>query len=244
MVWIHMRGFVARRLSRDEYLGLHLTVGLVLSLALLGLFILIANSFQGEERLAQFDEVIARRLSEDRQESPGLRRLFLAVTQLGSVPALAVVALAVALFLLLRRRLVLATVWLVAVVGGGLLDSGLKEFFERERPPYRDPAITSTSKSFPSGHAMGSFIGYGLLAYLLVVRLRRPWARVAVVIGLGLLVLAIGASRLYLGAHYLSDVIGGYAVGGFWLATCISALEMLRRRPKAEGSPVAVEGTG
>jgi undecaprenyl-diphosphatase len=241
MVWIHVRGFMARRLSRDEYLGLHLTVGLILSLALLGLFLLIAQSFHGEQGLAQFDTPIARRLSEHREESPTLRRAFLIITDFGSTRAITVLSVAVALILLIRRRLVLATVWLVAPLGGAVLDTGLKIFFERERPPYRDPAITTMSKSFPSGHSMGSLVGYGLLAYVLVVTLKRPWARVAVVVVLGLLVLAIGLSRLYLGAHYLSDVIGGYAVGGFWLATCISAVEMVRRRPMSENSLAAVK---
>src|SRR5439155_11355775 len=114
---------------------------------------------------------------------------------------------------------------------GGVLDVGLKNLFERERPLFRDLLIVETTKSFPSGHSMGSFFGYGLIAYFLVLMLPRVWLRVCAVCGLALLVLAIGFSRIYLGAHYCSDVLGGFAVGGVWLATCITAVETLRRRP-------------
>ena len=78
---------------------------------------------------------------------------------------------------------------------------------------------------------MGSLIGYGLLAYFLVLLLPRTWQRILAVVVLSALVAAIGFSRIYLGAHYPSDVLGGYAVGGCWLAACISGLEMVRRHP-------------
>ena len=117
---------------------------------------------------------------------------------------------------------------------------GLKVLFERERPPFRDRFIDETTKSFPSGHSMGSLICYGLLAYVLVLVLRRAWVRLLAVSGLSVLVLAIGFSRIYLGAHYVSDVVGGYAVGGVWLAACITAVETVRRRPKSSSTAPSV----
>jgi undecaprenyl-diphosphatase len=82
---------------------------------------------------------------------------------------------------------------------------------------------------------MGSLIAYGMLAYLLVrdAKGRRP--RTAIVVGAVLLVLLIGLSRMYLGVHYLSDVLGGYAAGVVWLAACITGLEVARRIP--QGTP-------
>ena len=227
-VWV----FLARRLSREEYLGLHLTVGLLLSLCLLGGFVAIARSVEGHRQLTRFDETLGLRLQKQREASPLTRAVLVGVTELGSVPAMAGLALFVALILLVRRQRLLAIVWLIAPAGGGLLDMALKRFFERDRPPFHDPAIQTTTLSFPSGHSMGSVVGYGLLAYLLVLVLPSRWARLAVVLGLGLLVLAIGFSRVYLGAHYVSDVLGGFAVGGFWLAACISGLEAIRRKPR------------
>jgi membrane-associated phospholipid phosphatase len=123
-------------------------------------------------------------------------------------------------------------VWLAAAAGGGLMNAGLKATFERDRPPHalRDAAVTETNESFPSGHSMGSVVGYGMLGYVLVLRQRRPLRRLAVAVALGLLVLLIGASRVYLRAHWFSDVCGGFAVGTVWVTCCISGLEVLRRR--------------
>lgn len=78
---------------------------------------------------------------------------------------------------------------------------------------------------------MGSLIAYGMLAYLLVRDAKRRRPRMAIVAGAVLLVLLIGLSRMYLGVHYLSDVLGGYAAGVVWLAACITGLEVARRMP-------------
>jgi len=76
---------------------------------------------------------------------------------------------------------------------------------------------------------MGSLIGYGMLAYVLVVLwIHRRSAQISVVLGAALLIGAIGLSRLYLGVHYFSDVVGGYAAGVLWLSACISGLEDAR----------------
>lgn len=235
MVVRHVRGFVSRRLSREEYLGLHLTIGLFLSLVLLAVFVLIARNVTGHERLIQFDDEVGREVSAYRAEAPIVRHCFLTITWLGSVEVMAALALLGSLVLLLRHHWIQAFIWIIGAAGGGLLDMALKQFFERERPPapLRDVAISETTRSFPSGHSMGSLIGYGLLAYFLVLKLPRHWQRVAVAGLLALLVLAIGFSRIFMGAHYFSDVLGGFAVGGFWLGVCISAMETLRRRKRA-----------
>jgi undecaprenyl-diphosphatase len=234
-----LRGFVVRRLSHGEYLGLHLTVGLLLSLCLLGVFALIAHNVHGSSNLNSLDESLGLELNAYRQASPFTRALFVGITEFGSAPMMVALSVLGALLLLMHRRRLLALVWLIAPAGGVLLDMSLKHLFMRERPFFRDPFIDTTTKSFPSGHSMGSLIGYGLLAYLLMLSLPRVWMRLGVVSGLTLLVLAIGFSRIYLGAHYLSDVLGGYAVGGVWLAACITAVETMRRRPR-NASP---EGT-
>jgi len=230
-----LRGFIARRFSPGEYLGLYLTVGLLCSLCLLLIFAVVVHGIPRSRHLIPFDGALGLRLQAYRQASPGVRAVFITITELGSVRTLAGLTLLVALLLIVRGRWLVALVWLIAPVAGGLLDLGLKELFQRERPPFRDPFIDETTKSFPSGHSMGSLITYGLLAYVLVLGLPRAGLRILAVSGLMILVLAIGFSRIFLGAHYFSDVLGGYAVGGVWLAACIMALETIRRRPSRNG---------
>jgi undecaprenyl-diphosphatase len=225
------RAFLGRRLRPGDYLGLHLTVGLVFSLVLVGLFALIAHYVVGEGAITRFDRSVGLALAAYRPQAPVITALFRGLTFLGSFYFLMPLTLAVALALWLRRRRWLALVWLFAQAGDGLLNAGLKLVFDRPRPEFRDPAVHETTTSFPSGHSMGSVAAYGLLAYLLVRGLPRPWQRLAAAALLAVLALAIGFSRIYLGAHYFSDVLGGFTVGLAWLAVCISGIEVVRRRP-------------
>src|SRR5262249_30213916 len=115
------------------------------------------------------------------------------------------------------------------------LDLELKEAISRPRPSNRDRHVNENNASFPSGHAMGSTIGFGMLAYLLW---RESGPRRWRWLGIGIATLAIlliGFSRIYLRAHYLTDVLGGYAAGLAYLAACLTALELARRRPIVEG---------
>lgn len=240
MSWERSRGFLARRLSAEEALGLHLTVGLLVSLLLVGVFAFIAHGVGAYPPLLEFDTRLGERLRDYRESAPMMRRLFLAITFIGSVSAISALTIAATILLILRRRYVLPLLWLVTVAGGGLIDANLKLLYERERPPFRDPAILESTKSFPSGHSMGSVVGYGFLAYLLWRLLPRKRYRVALVAAVIVLILAIGFSRIFLGAHYFSDVIGGYTVGAAWLAFCISGAETVRRRRLARAAPGAL----
>jgi undecaprenyl-diphosphatase len=93
----------------------------------------------------------------------------------------------------------------------------------------RDPAVTETNESFPSGHAMGSLVGYGMLAYALFLDIRCRWCRAAILASVAMLVPAIGLSRIYLRAHWLSDVLAGFAIGAAWLSLWLGALEWYRQ---------------
>jgi undecaprenyl-diphosphatase len=156
---------------------------------------------------------------------------FLAISQLGSPAAMATLALLGAPFLIARREWIVLGGWAAAFLGNILIDNWLKLTIRRPRPIYASALIHHPNWSFPSGHAMGALVGYGMLAYVIVL-LRRPKSRARTLIysGAALLVAAIGVSRLYLGVHYLTDVAGGYVVGLVWLGTCIGAIEIARRR--------------
>jgi membrane protein DedA with SNARE-associated domain/membrane-associated phospholipid phosphatase len=220
--------FVVARFARGEYLGLHLTIGFVVSLAGLWLFGGITEDVIHHDPLTQFDTALLDWLHA--HATPTGYAIFHAITLLGSPVTLTVLALGVGLLLAVRRQWVVLGGWLAAFAGGGLLDAVLKVVIRRPRPPYAAEFLDHYSWSFPSGHAMGSLIGYGILAYVVgVLWIHRRSAQLAVVLSAGLLTLAVGISRLYLGVHYFSDVVGGYAAGLLWLSACVSGIEVARR---------------
>jgi membrane-associated phospholipid phosphatase len=149
--------------------------------------------------------------------TPAATTGFRLVSQLGSTTVLVALVAAAAGYLARRGRRQDAAFLILALIGAEALTWSLKALFRRERPSFDDPVVTATSFSYPSGHALVSLAVYGALAYVLVGRHRtRPVCAVCVG-GTALLVVAIGFTRLYLGMHYLSDVLAGYAVGLAWL---------------------------
>jgi undecaprenyl-diphosphatase len=227
------RGFWARRLARDEWLGLHLSVGLLGLFLLLGLFSLLALEANGRQPPG-VDEQIYERLRLHREASPVVRGLFLRITDLGGLSFLTGLVLIVAALLAWRRRSGLALVWVLAVFLGLQLNSRAKGLFERARPSGIDAQIHEPSYSFPSGHSMEAMIAYGMLGYLSLVMLPpRRWVRFTAIAVVVLLIVAIGFSRMYLSAHWFTDVLGGFTLGAAWLVLCITVLECERRRSRA-----------
>jgi undecaprenyl-diphosphatase len=151
---------------------------------------------------------------------------------------MAVIGATGALFLFVRRKWIVLAAWVAALGGAGLLTIVLKNLIRRPRPVAAAEFLNGTTFSFPSGHALGSLVGYGMLAYVVGstwVDTRRGRLRLAIAVAV--LVIAIGVSRLYLGVHYFSDVIAGYAVGVLWLSVCISGLQVAQRRRLTTNSP-------
>jgi membrane-associated phospholipid phosphatase len=199
-------------------------VGLFVALALIGLllwaFATLADAFSENGRIAQIDLAVLDWLQRHGTESG--ERVFVFVSWLGA-PVLVVMDLAVAGCLALRRKWRWFVLWATAIVGGLLLDEMLKHAFHRARPSVASEFITSSSWSFPSGHAMNSLVGYAMLAFLLREHLTSPRVRLVVLICAVILIAAIGFSRLYLGVHYVSDVTAGYLAGSAWVLACVTA---------------------
>jgi undecaprenyl-diphosphatase len=160
---------------------------------------------------------------------PALTQLLLIVTMLG-MQGVVLIGIIVAIFFIVRRAWLNLLIWVVALAGGEVLNLLLKAIFARPRPVFDVPLVVEKQFSFPSGHAMMSIICYGLLAYFIFGALHSRRWRVIIGAGIVLLVLFIGFTRLYLGAHYLTDVVGGFAAGWVWLSTCIYALGFARSR--------------
>lgn len=227
------RSFLARRLARGEYLGLHFTVGLSLFVATLALFsVLAALAPNGDGSLVQFDHRLANDLHEHALANASGERVFQVITDLGNKYSLIALALLVTGLLFWRRLYLLALAFPAAIAGSAALNTGIKYLFLRQRPSFEHALVHETSTSFPSGHAMNAMAAYGMLAYLVVLLVPNRLACVASVVGLTIVVLLVGFSRMYLGAHYFSDVVAGFTVGACWLAVLITALEVLRRRPR------------
>jgi membrane-associated phospholipid phosphatase len=183
--------------------------------------------------LVRFDRSTADTLHTYASGASDLTNSLHIVGILGSLEALALVSLLVAVVLLVQRCWSSLAAWLVAVLGGEALNLLLKDLFARPRPHFERPLLVETSYSFPSGQAMESLVVYGMLAYFAVLTLSGRGKRAGSVGGAAVLVILIGFSRVYLGAHYVSDVIGGFAAGGAWLSAVITGWETIRRRDVA-----------
>ena len=211
-------------------LGLQVLMSIAVAVVACFGFVGIADEIGEDEDLGQFDRALSAAL--DRHASDDQLRIFATLTDLGDKRFLIPLTAAIALFLMFRRRRFLAAAWMVATATGGLVNVGLKAIFERSRPQFLHEFAAVDGWSFPSGHSSGSFIVYGLLAYLIVLqsapRLHVPVAAVAMT-----LIVCVGFSRVILQVHYFSDVLGGYAFGAAWVAAWIAGLEAFRRRQRA-----------
>jgi undecaprenyl-diphosphatase len=164
--------------------------------------------------------------------SPTLDVLMRGVTDLGSTPALAVLVGLAVVVLVVRRRPAEALFAVTALGGTLLLNETLKRLFERPRPAL-DWAEAATGFGFPSGHAMNATVVLGALA-LIVWRLHGPWAgATALTLSLALTVL-IGSSRIYLGVHWTTDVVGGFLAGGVYLLVLLAASSVAASSPSID----------
>ena len=175
--------------------------------------------------LYRADQAIHTWFGHERQ--PAMTVLFWTATTLGGPAGLAVIVPVAAAILLVRKERASAIFLLVTASSGAILNLVLKTIFARTRPDLATALTVARWYSFPSGHAMGSYITFGALAY---IALREPWPWVArsaaLAIALTMIVL-VGLSRVYLGVHWTSDIAGGWSAGTVWLASAVVAFEML-----------------
>ena len=219
-------------LTAARFLGVFALIGFLLAASALALFVELADEIDADESLGRFDSALSTAL---RTHLPhGTLRVFSVITRLGDPGFLLALAAVVALTLLAQRRLALAAAWVVAISSGALLNRILKTWFERTRPIHDHGLVSETSWSFPSGHASGSMLVYGLLGYLIVRHAPRAW-HLPVALTTVALVVFVGSSRVLLQVHYLSDVLAGYASGAAWVALWIAGLEAARWRAARGG---------
>lgn len=217
--------FLEKRLGIFGRFSLELLAGLLLGLGSLFLFAKLTEDLLFNELLA-FDSIgtlIIKSLSSEMVTS-----FMKFASDLGSTLFLALVGAGMMVYLGLFREHFWDTMLVpLALFGGGVLNTVLKHLFQRQRPTLPH-LVEVTGFSFPSGHAMLSFIFYGLVAYLIWLNSYNRMFRKFTVLLMVLIILAVGVSRVYLGVHYPSDVLAGFAAGSFWLVACILGLRSIR----------------
>ena len=222
-----------RRLAatgRSDYLALRPGTAVALLALFAALFGLLFWAVWTRTALVRFDAALAQALRN--QLSPDVLQAVAVVTNLGKPALLAVAGAVVALLLALRRRWRLFLPWCVAL--GGTAGSGdmAKHMVQRARPFDGHGFVLETGYSFPSGHASMSMVFFGMLAYLLLRQFLPRHHRDTIAAAVALVTI-VGISRVVLQAHYLSDVLAGYALGAFWLVLGIALGELLRRGTQA-----------
>lgn len=182
-----------------------------------------------------FDVAILQWLHQ--HQHPLITQLMIEMTYLGTGSVVVVVVGVAALFLWHTEHKHSARLLLAATIGNLLLNGALKLVYHRARPSVFAWQTEAMSSSFPSGHAMSATVVYGTVAYLVIRLQKHHWAKMLTFAGAVLLILLVCLTRLYLGVHYPSDVIGGMIVGLAWAAFCMATLEASlvlarRRAPK------------
>ena len=227
--------------------GSPLFLGLLLLVAALWVFVQVADEVH-EGETHHLDREVVRSLRDPKELTRPVGPHWLPetardATALGGVPVLGFVTLAVAGFLALSGRH--RSLWLVlgATLGGLVLSLLLKEGFARPRPDVVPHLTKTLTASFPSGHAMLSAVVYLTLGLQLSALVPRRRLKVYVLAIALLLTLIIGLSRVYLGVHYPTDVLAGWAAGLAWAVASALVAHALRRRDPELAQEAAPDAT-
>lgn len=218
--------FFKARFSAEGVFGLHLTIGSVVLIGSAWLFGGVAEDLITGDPLTSVDAFISEWFRIHATPQSTVR---MALASSGASPtAVLVLSTGASMVLLWRRRWYALLALALVVPGGVLLNLMLKIAFARARPGWG--SVDLFGYSFPSGHTMTATLLYGLLGVFVAVSVKSWWWRAMTVALVFIIICAVGFSRIYLGAHYFSDVVAAFAAGAAWLAICLTGLETLKRR--------------
>lgn len=221
----------ALRIARTEIAALSALFGITAGVAI---FADLAEDMREGDGQA-FDQAIlsAMRPHADLSDAAGpwwLEEAAADLTSLGGIAVLTLFATIVILFLFLQRKRLSALLLLIGLGGGVGLSEGLKSVFERDRPPQVYQAVDTINASFPSGHALLSAVFYLSIAVMLTRAFpRRRFKAYVLAVGVTL-TLIVGMTRIYLGAHWATDVFAGWSVGAAWAMTLWLVAYAIERR--------------
>ena len=211
--------FAQARFSPDGYFGLQITAGALVLIGASWLFGGISEDVLAGDPLTIFDLTVAAWFHS--RTTPLMTQVMLVVSNLHGIIAISVYVALLALYLLWKRD----WFWLwclgTTVPGGMLLNELMKVAFQRARPHFDTPLLTLSTFSFPSGHVAATALFYGMLGTMLVSKIHIWRSRVLIVFAVITLVALVALSRVYLGVHYLSDVLAAFAEALAWLSLCL-----------------------
>ncbi|HUQ29309.1 MAG TPA: phosphatase PAP2 family protein [Usitatibacter sp.] len=162
--------------------------------------------------------------------NPVFTAFLVAITQLHSPLGMTIMAALLGVWLWREKHHYWTLSLALAVPGGMLINTIIKYIFHRDRPVWDDPLFTLSSASFPSGHTAGATLFYGFIAAFMVWNMKTLGPRLIAVTGCALMVALVGFSRIYLGVHYLSDVLAAMSVAIVWLVICLISVRGLAHR--------------
>lgn len=223
-----MREFLRRRFSREGVVGLSFTVSfLICGILAVALGRLAHEVREDNGRPGPFDVEVRQTLIGER--SPELTKAMLAVTAAGDKQFLLVAAPFVSIVLWARKRHVSALLFLGTVLGGFGVSSLLKIALARARPDQWTAIVKESTYSFPSGHTVMATVFFGGLAAIVFHLTKKiAWRVIAVIVAVGL-VIAVAVSRVYLGAHWVTDTFAGMLTGGVWVVAFAATTETWER---------------
>ena len=219
---------VAKRFHPTDRYGLRLTLTAVAIVLVAVPFSYLLLEVLSHGPLTRADQSAAVSLVHVAAHRPWLATTLKVISFFGKPLWLGIAIAIGAVYVFWRGRRRLALYLAVTAIGGGLVDSAVKLLVNRPRPDAHAALVHALGKSFPSGHAMSSTVTYGALLLVFLRALPRR-GKVAAFVATVTLVLLIGISRLMLGVHFISDVVGGYILGLAWLFGSTAAFSIWRK---------------
>lgn len=248
--WLALRRLVPARLHRTVALGILVILVCVASFARL------LDDVTEADGITFFDRDVTGLVAANRHTA--VSDVFQGLTEIGAPNVLAlIVAVAGCLLAWRSRSLQPILIALVAYGGVRVLVNVVKNLVDRERPSSTVAIEAAYGYSFPSGHAAGSVVTFGVIAFMATATVRSRGGRIALWTGAALLTIGVSSSRVYLGVHYLSDVLAAWAIGISWLTILVVGVSVVQRPPRplagtdrggpndgTEPAPSKVDGEG
>lgn len=228
--------FLKKRFTSNEKYGFYLTIGIISTLIFIYLFFGIVRDYIGQENLVQFDLRVINLFATFRHHQLNQQMLFITYLAKGEIIVFGLIIFSLIFYLYQKWRFLYTLIISVGI--GELFVWIIKNIIERPRPPLITALVTESTSSFPSGHTFVAIAFYGLLGYFIIQSEKHKFIKIISFIFCLILISLIGISRVYLGAHWPSDVLASFMVGLAWLSILITSLKIKKKfNPPKEFKP-------